>query len=51
MTKNQTETTSQRKCVIDGKHFTVTRHFTGEKNLRDVLMDIAVNRAKKEMGL
>lgn len=52
-TKNQTDNypTSQRRCIIDGKRFTVTRHFTGDKNLTEILMEFAVNRANKEMGL
>lgn len=43
--------TSKRKCVIDGKRFLVTRHFTGEKNLNDIMSDIAINMANREMGL
>ncbi len=51
--KNQTEyyPTSQRRCVIDGKPFIVTRQFVGEKDLGSLLMELAINRANKEMGL
>ncbi len=51
--KNQTEDypTSQRRCVIDGKRFIVTRQFVGEKDLGSLLMELAINRANKEMGL
>ena len=52
-TKKQAEdyVTSQRRCVIDGKRFVVTRRFVGSKDLDSLLMEIAVNRANKEMGL
>lgn len=43
--------TSQRKCVIDGKRFTVVRHFAGEKDLTTLVTEIAVHRANREMGL
>lgn len=52
-TNNQSESypTSQRRCEIDGKRFIVTRHFVGDKDLSSLLMELAVNRANKEMGL
>lgn len=43
--------TSQRKYVIDGKQFNVTRHFEGEKPLNTIVAEIATHRANKEMGL
>ena len=51
--KKQIDTcpTSQRKCVIDGKRFVVTRHFTGNKPLGAIMTEIAVSRANREMGL
>lgn len=50
--KNQTEEfPAQRKCVIEGKHFIVTRHFAGDKNLSNIITEIAKNRADREMGL
>ncbi len=51
--KKQTEDypTSQRRCVINGKRFIVTRHFVGDKDLGSLLMELAVNRANKEMGI
>lgn len=52
-TKKPTEDypTSQRRCVIDGKRFIVTRQFVGDKDLGSLLMELAINRANKEMGL
>ncbi len=37
--------------VIDGKKITVTRRFTGEKNINHVICELAVSRACREMGL
>lgn len=52
-TNKQTDNypTSQRKCVIDGKRFVVTRHFKGDKSLSTIMTEIAINRANREMGL
>ena len=36
---------------LDGKKYTVTRHFTGDKNLNQVVAELAVSRANREMGL
>ena len=51
--KNQIQAcpVSERRCVIDGKSFIITRHFSGDKTLSSILTEIAVNRANKEMGL
>lgn len=43
--------TSERKCVIDGKRFVVTRHFLGDKPLSVIMTEIAISRANREMGL
>ena len=37
--------------IIEGKKFVVTRHFVGDKDLQSLIMDLAVSRAKREMGL
>lgn len=52
-TKKQTDhyPTSERKCVIDGKQFIVTRHFEGDKPLNAIMTEIAIKRANREMGL
>lgn len=52
-TNNQSESypASQRRCVIDGKRFIVTRHFAGDKDLGSILTEFAINHANKEMGL
>ena len=36
---------------IDGRKYTVTRHFTGDKKINEAAMQLAVNRANREMGL
>ena len=43
--------TSERKCVINGKYFIVTRHFQGDKSLRELMTELAIKRANREMGL
>ena len=43
--------TSERECVINGKRFIVTRHFKGDKPLREVMTELAIKRANREMGL
>lgn len=43
--------TSERRCVIDGKRFVVTRHFEGNKDINTLITEIAVHRANREMGL
>lgn len=42
--------TSQRRCVIEGKRFLVTRNFEGDKDLSALMMEIAVLRANRETG-
>jgi hypothetical protein len=37
--------------MIDGKKYIVTSHFTGDKDIDDILRHIAVNRAYKDMGI
>lgn len=43
--------TSERRCIINGKHFVVTRHFEGSKDLNTLITEIAVQRVNREMGL
>ena len=43
--------TSERECIINGKRFIVTRHFMGDKPLREVMTELAIKRANREMGL
>ena len=43
--------TSQRKCVIDGKRFVLTRHFERESPLSEIMTEIAIKRADRELGL
>lgn len=43
--------TSRRSYVIDGKLFDVTAHFTGDKDLNEIVKEIAVTRAERETGL
>ena len=43
--------TSQREYVIRGKKYVVTSHYTGDKDVNEVLQRIAVNRVLKDMGL
>ncbi|MDE7300901.1 MAG: hypothetical protein K2N47_01900 [Clostridia bacterium] len=52
-TKIQTEDypSSQRECLIDGKKYIVTRYFTGDKKLNEIITQLAANRASCEMGL
>lgn len=52
-TKKQKENypTSERRCVIDGKRFVVTRHFEGDKSLSAIMAEIAISRANREMGI
>ena len=47
----QNHAASERKCEIDGKRFILIRHFTGDRPLSGIVTEIAINRAKKEMGL
>lgn len=41
----------QNVYEYDGKKYTVTRHFTGNKNINRVIEELAVNRVNREMGL
>ena len=43
--------TDKKNYEIDGKIFTVIRHFTGEKELRKTVAELAIIRANREMGL
>ena len=57
-TQDSTELPMKADCkptkvehTIAGKKFVVIRHFVGDKDLQGLVMDLAVNRAKREMGL
>ncbi len=41
---------SRRRCEINGKRFSITRHFEGDRDLSTVMAEIAVSRADSEMG-
>ncbi len=43
--------TSQRRCVIEGQQFLIIRHFEGDKDLNATIMELAINRANREMGI
>lgn len=36
---------------VEGKKYTIIRHFTGEKDINQVIAELAVSRANREMGL
>ena len=38
---------NKRRCVIDGKEFTVVRHFEG-RSLSTIMTEIAIERAKRD---
>ena len=41
----------QNEYYCEGKKYTVTRYFTGDKDINDVVAELAVSRADREMGL
>ena len=43
--------TSERECEINGKRFIITRHFMGDKPLGELMTELAIKRANREMGL
>lgn len=43
--------TNRREYIIDGKKYVVISHYTGDKDINEVLQRVAVNRAYREMGL
>ena len=43
--------TQQNVHEIDGRKYTVTRHFTGDKNINAAVMELAVSLENMEMGL
>ena len=49
--ENSEHPISERKCTIDGKHFSVTRHFMGDRPLGEILTEIAKDMANREMKL
>ena len=42
---------SQKEYVIDVERFFVTRHFVGNKDINQVITELAYARADREMGL
>lgn len=42
---------SQTEYEMDGKRYTVTRYFTGDKNLNKIVSELAISRADREAGL
>lgn len=42
---------SRRESEAGGKKFVVIRHFVGDKELSKLLLELAVSRANREMGL
>lgn len=49
----QYETYPSEKNVyeVNGRKYTVTRYFTGDKDLNKVIAELAIIRANMEMGL
>lgn len=43
--------TSMREYEIGGKKYIVTSHYAGEKEIDSTIRSIAINRAKREMGI
>ena len=43
--------TATNEYVEGGKTYTVTRFFTGDKNLNELIAELAVRRADREAGL
>lgn len=43
--------TSRRESEIGGKKFVVISHFVGNKDLNALMLNLAVKRANREMGI
>lgn len=43
--------TSMREYEIGGKRYIVTSHYAGEKEIDGTIRSIAIDRAKREMGI
>lgn len=43
--------TEKVEYVIDGKKYTVIRHFTGDKDINQVILELAISRANREFGI
>ena len=41
----------QKIYIFGNKSYTVIRHFTGEKDINQLVTEIAVSRANREMGI
>lgn len=46
--KQTNRSISHRECEADGKLFTITRYFEGERALGDVMTEIAARMANRE---
>lgn len=52
LTEQYSSCPSERNAYeAEGKKYSVTRYFTGDKKLNEVITELAVNRANREMGL
>ncbi len=43
--------TAKGEYTADGKKYTVTRHFTGKKEIRDAILEIAQKQASRESNI
>ena len=43
--------TEKKEYEISGRKYTVIRHFTGDKDINLAILELAVSRANREMGL
>ena len=49
--QNKDSIGSRREYTAKGERITVIRHFVGDKDLQGLFFDLAVRRAKRELGL
>ena len=49
--QNKDSIGSRREYTAKGEKITVIRHFVGDKDLQGLFFDLAVRRAKRELGL
>lgn len=47
----QTHPAVRREYSVEGKKVVVVRHFMEDKDLQSIVLDLAIGRAKREMGL
>ena len=43
--------TTKLECEINGKKYVIVRHFTGDKEVNQVIARLAQRRANREMGI